>query len=233
MLEGGFFKGSVMKRLAFHSILLGIVTIGMSNSSSGGVITDPSQLSPNPTIIDFEQFGTQVPNPLVIGNATFSSSGEFQIINISGQNLVGDAAESNVLREGTIAPIEITFVDPISEVLVGSYDPSFSGNLLQAFDINDQLLEQSEVPFGSPNPSFVLTSHIGFRRSLADIKKIVAFPVPPDPDVSRPPDDYGLDNIHYNTSPVVPEPTSLTLLGIGVAGLFGYGLRRKRIVGYR
>jgi LPXTG-motif cell wall-anchored protein len=27
---------------------------------------------------------------------------------------------------------------------------------------------------------------------------------------------------------VVAEPTSLTLLGIGVAGLFGYGWRRKR-----
>ena len=27
---------------------------------------------------------------------------------------------------------------------------------------------------------------------------------------------------------VVPEPTSLTLLGIGAASLFGYGLRRKR-----
>jgi hypothetical protein len=27
---------------------------------------------------------------------------------------------------------------------------------------------------------------------------------------------------------VIPEPTSITLMGLGLAGLFGYGWRRKR-----
>ena len=41
---------------------------------------------------------------------------------------------------------------------------------------------------------------------------------------------YGVDNIQFdNTTSAVPEPSSLTLLGIGVAGIAGYGWRRRGI----
>jgi hypothetical protein len=53
------------------------------------VITDPSQLSPNPTIIDFEQFtggpqGTApVNNPFVVGDVSFSINGVLFIWDIT------------------------------------------------------------------------------------------------------------------------------------------------------
>jgi hypothetical protein len=41
--------------------------------------------------------------------------------------------------------------------------------------------------------------------------------------------DLNLDNLAFTpTTSAVPEPASLTLLGLGVVGLAGYGWRRKR-----
>jgi hypothetical protein len=42
--------------------------------------------------------------------------------------------------------------------------------------------------------------------------------------------DYiGLDHVVLNDlGPVIPEPATLTLVGIGIVGMAGYGCRRKK-----
>ncbi len=46
------------------------------------------------------------------------------------------------------------------------------------------------------------------------------------PDQSLPSgNDYVIDNIYYNVTPI-PEPTTLLLLGSGLAGLAGFGKKR-------
>ena len=72
------------------------------------------------------------------------------------------------------------------------------------------MLEESAVPFRG---SGTIAVGVGFTRTTADIARIVVQPVQPLPSG----DDYVIDNIYYNTSPVnpVPEPSSLLLLALG------------------
>jgi hypothetical protein len=162
-------------------------------------ITDPSQLSPNQTIIDFEQFPapspqTKVPvnNPLVVGDVTFSTNDALYIWNIIGYGANGTEVESNVLAP--YLPHEtltIRFANPVAEVLLGVFDPNFPGNFLRAFDSTDSLLEQVELTdLGEQGGGHA--TWIGFKRSFAEISRIDVVPAPGD--------ELGIDNIHYHTA---------------------------------
>lgn len=165
-------------------------------------ITHPSQLSPNQTLIDFENFngGTLLPNPLTIGNATFTSlTGMLSILDITASGWAVDGTEvaSKTLFPGgePDSAIAITFATPVAEFLLGWGDPSFPGNVLLAYDVHGNLLEQAAVALGPPG--VIHAAWIGFRRSTADIARIV---VQPDQSLSNG-DDYVIDNVRYRVAP--------------------------------
>lgn len=216
-----------MKRLIFYPLILLCWTV---RSVYGITISDPGQLSPNPTIIDFEDVDTggnlvtTFSNPLTFGDVTFTSlTGTLSVFDIS---LAGWPADGTEVASKTLFPggepdsaISITFTNPISEFLLGWGDPNFSGNVLRAYDANGNLLEEAAVALGPPGEGDA--AWIGFRRSAAEITRIVV-----QPDQSLPSgDDYVIDNIHVVVS--VPEPTTLLLFGTGLAALISF-TRRKR-----
>jgi hypothetical protein len=204
----------------------------------GMTITDPSQLSPNPTIIDFEDVNTGgnlvtiLPNPVTFGDVMFTSlTGTLSVFDIS---LAGWTADGTEVASKTLFPggepdsaISIIFANPIAEFLLGWGDPNFPGNVLRAYDANGNLLEEAAVALGPPGGGHA--AWVGFRRSTADIARIIV-----QPDQSLPSgDDYVIDNIHYNTaaSPdgdndsvsdaedicpgtVIPEPVPTERLGV-------------------
>jgi hypothetical protein len=184
------------------SILCALVLLCWSGRSLYGMpITDPSQLSPNPTIIDFENLGlTFTPNPLVLGDVTFTSlTGALSLFDISHWPANGTEVESTTLFPGgePDSAISITFAHPVAEFLLGWGDPNFSGNVLRAYDAYGNLLEEAAVELGPIGG--VHAAWIGFKRPTADIMMII---VQPDQSFSSG-DDYVIDNIHYNTA--VPD----------------------------
>ena len=208
-----------------------------AGSIYGMTITDPSQLSPDPTIIDFEDVNTGgnlvtiLPNPVTFGDVTFTSlTGMLSVFDIS---LAGWSADGTEVASKTLFPggepdsaISITFAHPVAEFLLGWGDPNFPGNVLRAYDANGNLLEEAAVALGPPGGGHA--AWIGFRRSTADIVRIVV-----QPDQSLPSgDDYVIDNIHYNAAlpdedndgvsdaedvcpgTVIPEPVPTVQLGV-------------------
>jgi hypothetical protein len=181
-------------------LLLVLAMCCLSSNAKGEPITDPSQLSPNPAIIDFEQFTAgPVNNPLVIGDVTFSTTepeAGLDIRDITGYPADGTEVESLLLQ--TIPHymhLIITFSNPVSEVLLGWWDPNFPGNFLRAYDVNNQLLEEVELT-DLDDAGGVHATWIGFKRPYADISRIEV-----DPATYPPYDHYGIDNIYYNVTP--------------------------------
>lgn len=189
-----------MKALVSCALVVLLCGVG---SAWGMTITDPSHLSPNPTIMDFESVDTGenmvtiLPNPVMFGELTFQSlTGTLSIFDIA---LADWSADGTEVASKTLGPggepdsaIAITFSVPVSEFLLGWGDPNFPGNFLRAYDADGNLLEEAAVALGPPGGGHA--AWIGFKRTTADIAKILV-----QPDQSLPSgDDYVIDNIHYN-----------------------------------
>lgn len=182
----------------FYLVVSALVVFLVGPSLASAIpITDPSQLSPHATLIDFESVNTDgnlvtlLPNPVTFGDVTFTSlTGTLSIFDIS---LAGWAADGTEVASKTLFPggepdsaISITFAEPVSEFLVGWGGPDFEGNVLRAYDAAGILLEEAAVALGP-------AAWIGFRRPIADIARIVVQPAQPLPSG----DDYVIDNIRY------------------------------------
>ncbi|MBS0164734.1 MAG: hypothetical protein JSR29_01500 [Nitrospira sp.] len=172
----------------------------------GAVITDPSQLSPGSTLIDFESVVTNgnlitpLSNPVTVGDVTFTSiTGTLSVFDITVSGSWG--ADGTEIASKTLFPggepdsaILIEFTNPVSQILLGWGDPNFPGNFLKAYDANGNLLEQAFVELGPPGG--VHAAWIGFKRPRPDIASVLV-----QPNQSLPSgDDYVIDNIRYSTN---------------------------------
>jgi hypothetical protein len=222
------------KRVAL--LLLGALT-QLPGSTWAAPITSPTELSAGFTLIDFESLPTNgnvtspLPNPLVIGNATFTSlTGEISLFDLS---LTSWTADPTIVGSKTLFPgaepdsaIAIDFSTPIAQFLVGWGDPNFAGNVLVALDAHGSVLETAAVALGPGGGGHA--AWIGFVRPTADISRIII-----QPDQSQPfGDDYAIDNVHYNAAPV-PEPTTLLLLGASLAVVFARRANSRNIFANR
>lgn len=191
-----------MKQLFIYTASLFLLAV----PAGAAVITDPSQLSPGSTLINFESVVTNgnlitpLSNPATFGDVTFTSlTGTLSIFDITVSGSWG--ADGTEVASKTLFPggepdsaILIEFTNPVSQILLGWGDPNFPGNFIKAYDMNGNLLEQASVEVGSPGGGHA--AWIGFKRARPDIASVLV-----QPDQSLPNgDDYVIDNIRYSTN---------------------------------
>jgi len=197
-------------RWVFPFLVL-FLTCSLPSAALAFPIADPTQLSPGFTLIDFES-ASDFTNPYTVGEVTFTSiTGSLVLFNISDWPANGTEVESTTLFPGAEpdSAISISFATPVAEFLLGWGDPNFEGNVLRAFDIHGNLLEEAKVALGPIGG--LHAAWIGFKRPIADIASILV-----QPDQSRPSgDDYVIDNIHYNTHADSAPPSSKLSVDFG------------------
>ena len=186
-------------------------------------LTDQSELSPTNTLINFDTIpsGLQT-NPLMIGNATFSSSAQLALYNVNGggynppPNLVSQntllSNNTGTLGDTSYVSIRIDFASPVSEIGFAWWDSTFGSNLLEVYSASSVLLETASFPGGVTGGNGA--SFRGIHRGGNEIAFAIA-------QWSAPNDLGGIDNVSYGQ---VPEPSS-AMLALASSLLF---LRRRR-----
>lgn len=182
------------------------------------ILTDPSQMNSNNTLIDFEAFAVgPIGNPLSISGVTFSGTGSLEILDASPYSPT-PVVHRHVLRsfdDSQSLNMRMDFSTPVSEIGFGMWDPNLAGNFLRVYDANDVLLESAEFPTDSPGGHFA--AFRGIRRSANEIAYATL-------DLAAPNEYYGIDNVSFGAS-AVPEPSSFFVGLLGAA----YFLTTRRV----
>jgi hypothetical protein len=121
---------------------------------------------------------------------------------------------------GITNPIVITFSTPQSSVSIGAFDVGTNGAGIQAFDALGNLIASDNVQgtdAGFFNNLTLSVTARGIRSIHLDQPFYSGFP-----------DGIGFDNLQFTPSSV-PEPGSITLLSLSLAGVLGVARRKWSI----
>jgi len=198
-----------MKRLCAVLAGLGLV-VGWTISAHATMITSTSDLAlQGATIIDFEgiapgDYTTLVFSGVTIGSGLSIYDSDFSNFGATGQSLNNDF--------GTPTSFFLTFDTTVSAfgIIAGAVEKEITYN---AFDINDTLIET--VPFNSFFTSTPCCGGIFRGIQASGISRVHI--------TTTAPDWVVFDDLHF-VPEVVPEPSTLLLLGSGLVGLLWWRL---------
>lgn len=199
-------------------IILALMLSAISTMAYGSPITtsaDPSLAGG--TVIDFESQSLGSFSSLTIGNVVFS--GNLTLSNDSNGMYVPPASVFLDNRSG--GDFTFDFISNVSAfgLKVGATNDT---QYLRAYDSSNNLLETVVIPDQVSTSPFPYTGFYGISLGSDLISKVVL--------TGNNADWIVTDDFTYKSggeSTPVPEPGTMMLLGIGIAGLAIYGKRRQ------
>jgi len=167
----------------------------------------------NATVIDFESQALGDYSNLTIGNVTFS--GNLTVSNDGNNQYVPPPSVFLDNRNG--GDFTFDFLTDVSAFGLKIGASNFT-QYLYAYDGANNLLQTVVIPDQVGSLTYPFTGVYGINLGSSIISKAVLTGLS---------DWIVIDDFTYNESSTVPEPGTMMLLGIGMAGLAIYGKRRK------
>ena len=189
------------------------------------------------TLIDFEDTGlnefdvltNQIAGVSFLGAQIFNEGAPAEAF--SGDTVTGGApfggyfiSDLDISPNENPNPIDILFDSPVFNVsfVVADIDEE-EGIIATIYDINNNMLGSQTLLAGDPLAGNNIGTLISFNET--NISRLLITPMPSsDGGIG-----WGVDNISYETMQPIPEPTTMLLLGTGLAGVAGAARRKKKI----
>lgn len=154
-------------------------------------------------------FTGTVNSPLAIGDATFTG-GQLLINEAGSVDLTGVYATTDLVSGAYTNPLQITFATPVS-----GFSILVTNNIPDTFTAADNLGDSSSA-------FLALNSEQTFSLSGSGITSVTISAA------NNSSWDFAIDNVTFTpTTAATPEPSSLVLLGTGLAALARFGRRRR------
>ena len=185
-----------------HSMSLCAIALCCTFAAHADVVNFDAQAAGAPDV-----FTGVVNSPLTIGSATFTG-GELLINETGSVDETGVYATASV-GGGYTDPLNITFSSPVS-----GFSIVVTNNIADTFTVADNLGDSSSA-------FLVLDSEHTFSLSGSGISSVTIS------SANQSDWDFAIDNVTFAPAAATPEPSSLALLGTGLAALVRFGRRRR------
>ena len=208
---------------SFQLVAGAVLILAFGQHASALVISSPGGLPVSPAhVVTFsgEPTGAYATDTFLAPNLTITGSQNLDGINTDSfgasttfPDFVDGVALGIRPAVGVGGTITLTFTVPVTQVGLGIFDPNFVGTMVEFFGVGDVLLATQALTLFPPGGSGA--DYVGLvPPPISGIAKVVV--------TAGPGDHLWIDNVAYG----VPEPTTLALLGIALAGL-SFARRRK------